>query len=118
MEMIVKCNCRNHCRIEGYVKSVKFVNEEINGKMKQSLEFTVQSINEDSNGEAFITPFPVVCYKQRAISVHEFIKENMLVEVEGRIRITPQGKVIIVAVYVDNSAPSLKKVIIPEEGGK
>jgi hypothetical protein len=111
MKLNVKTNCQNGCRIEGYVSNKKYIDRDDN---KVSLEFDLLSINKNDKNEVYITPFPIVCYKNRALSVSNWLEDNMLVEVEGRIRITPNGKIIIVATYVRDAYPDFRVATLPD----
>lgn len=109
---VYKVNCRNRSWVEGYVQSMSY--SEDNGRC--ILEFTLVSINTNQEGQVYLSPFPIVAYGNRARMVKEWLKDEMLVEVEGRIRfpVHPADNLCIVAVYIEDVKPKLMKVIIPE----
>jgi hypothetical protein len=52
-----------------------------------------------------------VAYGNRAEECDKIVKDDMLIEVEGRLRIPPDGKPWqIMAVYISDATPALKQI--------
>ena len=109
-KMIVKCNCVNRIILEGYVHYKRFTTSE-DGRKKLTMK--LYTINLKKGGkESYVSgPIKVICYGNRAEEVNKFIAMDMLVEVEGRLRIPPDGADwIIMGVYVSEASPVLKQI--------
>ena len=109
MKYKVKVNCKNRIEVEGYVKDVKFQIEEKDGKKREVLSFIVFN-NNIQNGVAYTTPIDVYVYKHRAVVVKEWIKEMMLVEVEGQLRLSKGGNYSIQGVYISDITPIMREI--------
>jgi len=106
-KMIVKSNCNNRIVLEGYVHYKRFYD----GKEKK-LVLKLYTINMKKNSkDSYVTgPIKVITYGNRAEEINKIVKEDMLVEVEGRLRITQDKEWQIIGVYINDATPQLKQI--------
>ena len=113
MRQLFKVNCRNSVWIEGYVTELKTFKERKEGQHDRDvLSFKLQSINLNSDGMAFISDWIVYLHKNKAVEVGRWLKELMLVEVEGKMRKLPNGDTCLHGVYVTNATPDLRVITL------
>jgi hypothetical protein len=108
--MLVKSNCKNRVILEGYVHYKKYT-ASVDGKKKLVLKMYTINLARDGKTSYVAGPIKVVAYGNRADECNKFIKDDMLIEVEGRLRIPSGGHDWqIMAVYISEASPILKQI--------
>jgi len=105
MKILVKTNCRNYVYMEGHATDIRTETEEKNGNKRQVLRFTLNHVNTNERKLVFVTPRHVILYNQSAISVSSWLKENMLIGVEGKLRTTKNNDDVIIAFHAERTDP-------------
>lgn len=108
--MLVKSNCKNRVILEGYVHYKKYT-ASTDGKKKLVLKMYTINLARDGKTSYVAGPIKIVAYGNRADECNKFIKDDMLIEVEGRLRIPSGGHDWqIMAVYISEASPILKQI--------
>lgn len=109
-KMLVKSNCKNRVILEGYVHYKKYT-ASTDGKKKLVLKMYTINLARDGKTSYVAGPIKVVAYGNRADECNKIIKDDMLIEVEGRLRIPSGGHDWqIMAVYISEASPILKQI--------
>lgn len=109
-KMIVKSNCKNRVTLEGYVHYKKY---SVTPDGRRKLVLKMYTINQNKDGKSIYVagPIKIIAYGNRAEECDKIVKDDMLIEVEGRLRIPPDGKPWqIMAVYISDATPALKQI--------